>query len=141
MVLAQTPVQPLGEALPSAPSLIPAKQRGRPILTEEQKAQNKADREANKKAPSGAGAGAGVAEFKGEEEQYINAKKLIAPHIKNYSNKLKESNDRLKSGLGFEDFDTEPSSAIGAQVQAEATGKTKPSPVAKRTRGKAKKSK
>ena len=136
VVLAQTPVQPLGEAIPSAPALIP-KARGRPTLTEEQKARSKADRLAKQNS----GAGAGVSEYKNDEEQYINAKKLIAPHIKNYSNKLKESNDRLKSGLGFEDFDTEPSSAIGAQVQAEATGKTKPSPVAKRTRGKAKKSK
>ena len=136
VVLAQTPVQPLGEAIPSAPALIP-KARGRPTLTEEQKANNKADRLAKQNS----GAGAGVAETKGEEDKTIKAKEVLLKGFKKYSKKLKESNDRLRSGLGFEDFDTEPSSAIGAQVQAEATGKTKPSPVAKRTRGKAKKSK
>lgn len=129
VVLAQTPVQPLGEALPSAPALIP-KARGRPTLTEEQKASNKADRLAKQNS----GAGAGVAEFKGEEDKTIKAKEVLLKGFKKYSKKLKETNDRLKSGLGFEDFDTEPSSAIGAPVQAEAKGKTKPSPVAKRTR-------
>ena len=125
VVLAQTPVQPLGEAIPSAPALIP-KARGRPTLTEEQKASNKADRLAKQNS--------GVAETKGEEDKTIKAKEVLLKGFKKYSKKLKESNDRLKSGLGFEDFDTEPSSAIGAQVQAEAKGKTKPSPVAKRTR-------
>ena len=129
VVLAQTPVQPLGEALPSAPALIP-KARGRPTLTEEQKARSKADRLAKQNS----GAGAGVAEFKGEEDKTIKAKEVLLKGFKKYSKKLKESNDRLNSGLGFEDFDTKPSSAIGAPVQAEAKGKIKPSPVAKRTR-------
>jgi hypothetical protein len=128
----KAPVQPLGEALPSAPALIPAKQRGRPTLTEEQKAQNKADRLA--KQNSGAGAGAGVSEYKNDEEQYINAKKLIAPHIKNYSKKLTESNKKLNSL--FADYEAENLGNIGAPIQAEVKAQT--TPVAKRTRHKKK---
>ena len=100
--------QPLGETLPSTPALIPAKQRGRPSLTEEQKAQNKADRLAKKN--SGAGAG-GVEETKGEEDKTIKAKEVLARGFKKYSKKLSETNQRL-SGL-LEEFESEPSGHIG----------------------------
>jgi hypothetical protein len=42
------PKNPLDEALPQEPSLIPKKSRGRPALSEEQKKQNKAERDAKR---------------------------------------------------------------------------------------------
>lgn len=114
--------QPLGETLPSAPALIPAKQRGRPSLTEEQKAQNKAEREANKKAQSGAGAG-GVEETKGEEDKSIKAKEVLARGFKKYSKKLSETNQRL-SGL-VEEFESEPSGHIGGLLPSRSRQKKK----------------
>ena len=49
------PKNPLEEALPQEPSLIPKKSRGRPALSDEEKAKNKAERLANKKEEGGAG--------------------------------------------------------------------------------------
>ena len=49
------PKNPLEEALPQEPSLIPKKSRGRPALSDEEKAKNKAERLANKKEEAGAG--------------------------------------------------------------------------------------
>ena len=112
--------QPLGETLPSAPALIPAKQRGRPSLTEEQKAQNKADRLAKKN--SGAGAG-GVEETKGEEDKTIKAKEVLARGFKKYSKKLSETNQRL-SGL-LEEFESEPSGHIGGLLPSRSRQKKK----------------
>ena len=115
------PVQPLGETIPSAPALIPAKQRGRPSLTEEQKAQNRADRLAKKK--SGVGAGAGVEETKGEEDKTIKAKEVLARGFKKYSKKLSETNQRL-SGL-LEEFESEPSGHIGGLLPPRSRQKKK----------------
>ena len=58
------PKNPLEEALPQEPSLIPKKSRGRPALSEEQKKNNKAERLANKNEGAGAGTGAGMEEHK-----------------------------------------------------------------------------
>ena len=61
------PKNPLEEALPQEPSLIQKKSRGRPALSDEEKAKNKAERLANKK--EGAGAGAGIEEHKDDLAQ------------------------------------------------------------------------
>ena len=61
------PKNPLEEALPQEPSLIQKKSRGRPALSDEEKAKNKAERLANKK--EGAGAGAGIEKHKDDLAQ------------------------------------------------------------------------
>lgn len=58
---------PLDDTLPQEPSLIPKKSRGRPALSDEEKAKNKAERLANKN--EGAGAGAGIEEHKDDLAQ------------------------------------------------------------------------
>ena len=57
------PKNPLEEALPQEPSLIPKKSRGRPALSVEEKAKNKAERLANKNE------GAGIEEHKDDLAQ------------------------------------------------------------------------
>jgi hypothetical protein len=119
-LLSTASVQPLDETNPSEPTLIP-KTRGRPPLTEEQKAQNK-ELKAKNKAEQQAlktGSGAGVSEFKSDDEKTTKAKQLLGSQFKRYSNRLKESNAKVNSL--FADYDADNLGNIGAPIQAEET--------------------